>query len=273
MSKGYLLVCFGKEYIEEAYNLVLLLRKFGDENPVSILCNKEEIEIVKSFKVFDKAIEFDFNNELSFLDKTPFEKFGGTPKIMLVDYLPYDETIYLDTDVLVQYNTENVWNLFKQYNQAFVCMAVSADETDPLVISISKAIKKNVRDMIFPHSGIMYYNKTHDMFVEFSKTLKYFWKNYDSYGLNTRLFRSGKADEHAVMITMNKLDIKGIDGSKFPIMTHNYHKDIKLPSRIVTGGEMYGNISELDYPIPFVHMFKSHGKHHYNILLQRLLTI
>jgi hypothetical protein len=272
MTRGYLLLAFGRYYIDEASNLVRTLRKFGDEYPVSILCNREDIEYITSIKLFDKIIPFNFDNEFSTLDKTPFEKYGGTPKILMVDYSPYDETIYTDTDMLVQSNTKNVWDIMSSLNQSYVVTGINADLNDPLVIYLSKKLNKDVSKMYTIHSGIVYYNKLHTDFNLFSDTLKYFWKNYDEYGLSIRNFRDGKADEHAIFAAISKLNYEIINPFKFPIITHNYHSDIKLPSNIVTGGSMYTVSAILDSPIPFIHMFKDH-RNHYDVLYNRLINI
>jgi hypothetical protein len=272
MNRGYLLLAFGRYYIDEASNLVRTLRKFGDEYPVSVLCNSEDIEYITSIKLFDKIIPFDFNNEFSKMDKTSFEKYGSTPKILMMDYSPYDETIYTDTDMLVQSRTNKVWDKMSSLNQPYVVPGVSADLNDSVVISVSKNLNKDITKMHSIHSGIVYYNKTHTEFNLFSDTLKYFWKNYNESGLSVRSFRGGKADEHAILAAVSKLNYEVVNPLKFPIITHSYHSDIELPSNIVTDGNMYSVLTTLDSPIPFIHMFKIH-RNHYDILYDRLINM
>lgn len=273
MSRGYLLLCFGKEYVDEACNLVRTLRKFGDAYPVSILCNSEDIEYANSTELFDKLIIFDFNNEFSKMDKTSFEKYGGTPKILMMEYSPYDETIYTDTDMLVQSNTENVWNIMSSLHQPYVVTGVPASLNDGLMISLSENLNKDISEMNSVHSGIVYYNKTHKEFDLFLETLKYFWIKYDEYGLSIRSFRGGKADEHAILAAITKLNYKVINPTIFPIITHNYHYDIELPSKIVTGGSRYDVLAILESSPPFIHMFKEGRGEHYKILYERLINI
>jgi hypothetical protein len=272
MNRGYLFLCFGKYYVDEASNLVRTLRKFGDEYPVSILCNSEDVHYANSTKLFDKVIVFDFDNEFSKMDKTPFEKYGGTPKILMMEYSPYDETIYTDTDMLVQSNTKSVWDEMALFNQPYVLTGLPADGNDPLIASLSKKLNKNITDMNFVHSGIVYYNKTHKDFNLFLETLKYFWKNYDEYNLSIRDFRGGKADEHAIFAAITKLNYEVINPTKVAIITHNYHGNIELPSNIVTGGDMHNILAKLNSPIPFIHMFK-HYREHYDILYNRLINM
>jgi len=272
MNRGYFFIAFGPRYIEEACNLVRLLRKFGDNYPASILCAAEEIEVIKSKNLFDKIIPFNFDNDFSKLDKTSFEKFGGTPKILMPEYLPYDETIYTDTDVLVQCNPVNVWNHFKDFNQPVVCTSAAPNIHDLLNINISNHLQKNISDVMQTHTGIVYFNKKNDKFDLFSEYLKYFWKNYSAYGLDVREFRGGKVDEHAFLAAVNKLDLKSASGATYPIMTHNYHYDIELPSNKITNGTMYNFMGELDSPPPFIHMFKENVRD-YIILYIRLMNL
>jgi len=272
MNRGYLFLCFGKHYVDEASNLVRTLRKFGDEYPVSILCNFEDVDYANSTKLFDKVIVFDFDNEFSKMDRTSFEKYGGTPKILMYDYSPYDETIYTDTDMLVQSDTSEVWNMMASYNQPYIATGGSVDANDILIRNISNKLNTPTSQMNVIHSGIVYYNKNHNEFQLFLETLKYFWQNYDEYGLSARNFRGGKADEHALIAASTKLNYKVIDPTKVAIITHNYHSDIELPSNIVTGGTMHNVLVKLDSPIPFIHMFKDNRKH-YDILYNRLMNI
>lgn len=272
MNRGYLFLCFGRYYVDEVCNLVRMLRKFEDEYPVSILCNLEDVDYANSTELFDKVIVFDFDNEFSKMDRTSFEKYGGTPKILMMEYSPYDETIYTDSDMLVQSNTKSVWDEMSSVNQPYVLTGAPADGSDNLIISLSKKLNKNIIDMNFVHSGIVYYNKTHKDFNLFLETLKYFWKNYDEYNLSIRNFRGGKADEHAILAAMTKLNYEVINPTKVAIITHNYHSNIELPSNIVTGGSMYNVLSELNIPIPFIHMFKNY-RNHYDILYNRLINM
>lgn len=273
MSRGYFLIAFGKNYIDEAVNFVKTLRKVGDKYPVSILCSESDIEYINQYQVFDKKIIFDFNNEFSDQNKTSFEKFGGTPKILMMEYIPYEETIYLDTDMIVQYDTSKVWDYFSEMDQCFVTTGFEPDENDEMIKVIRKKVNFNSETIYFIHSGIIYMNKTHLDYKSFYETLKFYWHNYYEFGLGIRLFRNGKADEHAIFVAYNKMNYKPINPYITPIITHNYHHDIELPSNIVTGGGRYNISAVLDTPPPFIHMFKDNRDNHYDVLLYRLLNM
>jgi hypothetical protein len=272
MSRGYFFLAFGKYYVDEAANLVRTLRKFGDRYPVSILCGENDVKYLESIGLFDKIIVFDFNNEYSNEDKTQFEKYGGTTKILMCEYSPYDETIFTDTDMLVQHNPKGVWDAMSSFNQAYVVTGGPADPNDILIQNISTKLNKPISEIHTIHSGIVYYNKKHKDFDLICDKLKFYWKNYHEFGLDARLFRDGKVDEHAILAAMADINYITINPCIIPIITHNYHYDIELPSNIVTGGNMYEIWAELESPIPFIHMFKN-NRNHYEILYERLINL
>jgi hypothetical protein len=273
MTRGYLLISFGKAYIHEAVNLSKLLNKFGNKYPISIICSKDDFDYVKSFCIFDDIISFDFDNELSKNDETGFEKYGGTPKILIPDYLIYDETIFLDTDMLVQTNPENVWKYMKEINQCCVATGGPQYEGNQMVDILSEKLNIEKNKIFALHSGILFYDKTHPDFDKFSENLKFFWKNYNEYGLMIDAFRGGKADEHALIAASASLGYVPINPLESSIITHNYHSDIELPSKIVTGGIRYNVQAILEYPPPFIHMFRANGENHYEILYERLINL
>lgn len=274
MNRGYFLIAFGKEYILEASNLVNTLRKFDKTTPVSLLCSEIDLDLANSTNLFDKTIVYNFQNELSINDKTKFERFGGTPKITMTDYSPYDETIYTDSDVLVQSNPTFLWEYFKNLNQPYIVTGGKVHKNDILSKTFASKINKNPEELYQVHSGLVYFNKKNKKFLDFIKKLKFYWNNYYEEGLGISIFRDGKADEHAIFATINDLGYgEVVNPTIIPTMTHNYHDDIELPSNIVTGGSRYNILARLDYPPPFIHMFRDGGVNHYETLYKRLINM
>lgn len=271
MNRGYFFVAFGKQYIEEVKMLVNTLRKVGDTLPISVLTSNEDFDYCKSLNIFDEIIVYDFNNELSLSAKTAFEKYGAIPKILMLKLTPYDESIFVDSDTLCQYNPENVWNLMRQKNQA-VCtigLEYSPDWHFGFNHIVSENLGKNVPET---HTGIVYWNKNNSDFDKFYDTLINVWNTYDSYKL-LKQFRGGRVEEPVYAVTFALMNYLPIDGTKYAIMTHNYHSEIKLPSNIITGGIMYNILTKLDSPIPFIHMFKDNRGAHYEIIYNKLMNM
>lgn len=273
MSRGYFFIALGKEYVDEVSNLVRTLRKVGDVYPASILCKKEDIDYINQLELYQHAIPYEFDNEFIKDDKTNFEKYGGTPKIMMTEYTPYDETIYTDADVLVQSNPSELWDYMKSMNEPYIATGGKCDINDSLAIVIAKKINKLPNELNLTHSGLIYFDKNNYKFKEFIKVLKFYWKNYYEENLSVSEFRGGKADEHAIFAAINSMNINVLDPTKIASITHNYHYDIDLPSKIVTGGSRYNILTTLESPPPFIHMFKDGRDVHYKLLYERLINI
>lgn len=273
MKRGYFLIAFGRPYITEACNLVKTLNKFGNTYPISILSSESDKEYIESFSMFERVIIYNFDNEFSKIDKTHFEKYGGTPKILMTDYSPYEETIFLDSDVLVQSNPNFLWELLNSMNEPYIVTGGKCDKEHTLAKVISQKINKKPEELNLTHSGFVYFNKANYKFNFFTDKLKFYWKNYYEENLNVSFFRQGKADEHAIFATINTNNICVIDPTIIPTITHNYHYDIELPSNIVTGGNRYSVLKILESPPPFIHMFRDGGGNHYELLYERLMNI
>jgi hypothetical protein len=159
------------------------------------------------------------------------------------------------------------------FNQAYVVTGGPADSNDILIQNISTKLNKPISEIHSIHSGIVYYNKKHKDFDLICDKLTFYWKNYYEFGLDARLFRGGKVDEHAILAAMADINYISINPCIIPIITHNYHDDIELPSNIVTGGNRYNVQAILEYPPPFIHMFRANGGNHYEILYERLINL
>ncbi len=273
MSRGYLFIALGKEYVDEVSNLVRTLRKVGDTYPASILCKKEDVDYINQLGLYHYSIPYEFDNYLALNDKTNFERYGGTPKIMMSEYTPYDETIYTDADILVQSNPAELWDYMKSMNEPYITTGGKSDINNQLSVVIGKKINKLPNELNLTHSGLVYFDKTNYKFNEFIKLLKFYWENYYEENLAVSEFRGGKADEHAIFAAVNTMNIKVLDPTKVPSITHNYHYDIELPSKIVTGGSRYNVLTILESAPPFIHMFKDGRGEHYKILYERLINI
>ena len=97
-QRGFITIATGKElYYRIAHNLLCSYKLSGGKYPFAIICDREN-EYSASF---DKVIQI-VNPTNSYLDK-----------LRLIDYTPYDETIFIDADCLVYGNIDSWWNLFE----------------------------------------------------------------------------------------------------------------------------------------------------------------
>jgi len=109
-SKGYCVFADGEEYIQQSYLAALSLKASGNDLPVSIITNNT---IPQQYThVFDKIVEIPWykSDETRLKTQNRWKIYHATP---------YDETIVIDSDVLVLQNLNYAWNLLKNYEVYF----------------------------------------------------------------------------------------------------------------------------------------------------------
>jgi lipopolysaccharide biosynthesis glycosyltransferase len=268
MTEGYLLVAIGKNYIDECYNLSLTLRKNKDFRPISIIINEEDREYALSKNIFDHILKFDTKSKLFDDCNTSFEKYGVYSKITLDKYLPYDKNIYLDSDVLCIYDTQEVWNIFNKSNQSVQAIGFEKDPSWHFgkLENVSKKYGKNVPHT---HSGILYVLKSQETYDFFEYCRETFYK-HDEYGCS-REFRGGIADEILFAISFSKFNYLPHDNLESQIMTFNLPYDCDIPSRIQT--VKYPMIRILNNNIAFVHMMDKQYGYAYKNIFNKILNM
>lgn len=95
-TKGILLIAFGKPgYGFAAYNMALSIKKFNPKLPITLLADSVATAYLEKWMLssFDSVVS------LSAQDHTHKNKFEPAKvKCQIYNYLPYDETLYLDVD-------------------------------------------------------------------------------------------------------------------------------------------------------------------------------
>lgn len=269
MSRGYLFLAFGTQYINEVINLVKMIRKSGDTLPISVVCGKDDNEKIQNTNLFDKIIIENFDDSIFSDDelcKTSFEQFCLIPRLLFYKYLVYDETIITDTDMLCQYNPSNVWNIMASLNQAVVMTGKNHSPKWHFGYNeeISKNLGKNVPES---HGGIFYIDKNHNDFDKFFELSIDVYKKYDEYGLK-RMFRDGRVDEPVFAIVNALIDYKVLEFCEHPIITFNYGGNHEIPSKLQTICD-----KELENYIPFIHMFKKGNSPDYKKLFKKIMNL
>lgn len=99
MTKGFVTIATGQErYFELARNLLRSYRLFASEKyPFAIICDKKN----QYTEEFDDVILLD-HAYCNYLDK-----------LQLYEYLPYDETIFIDADSLAYGGLDEWWHIFR----------------------------------------------------------------------------------------------------------------------------------------------------------------
>ena len=111
MSKGYMLVALGNDYVEQACLCAASIKKTQDISNVSIMTN--DAIPTKYKNLFDKIIEVPQRKS----DKS----FYSTEHRWKVFHVtPYEETIVLDTDILFLTNIDYIWDTLKGFSVGFL---------------------------------------------------------------------------------------------------------------------------------------------------------
>jgi len=106
-SKGFVIFADGDDYVRQAYLCAMSIRATENEYPVSIItCNN----VPKKYQwVFDKIID------IPWYKKTD-TRFKTEHRWKVYHATPYEETIVLDSDLLVLQNLNYLWSLFANYD-------------------------------------------------------------------------------------------------------------------------------------------------------------
>jgi hypothetical protein len=172
----------------------------------------------------------------------------------------------MDTDILCQYSTEQVWKLMSAVDQAVVTVGTnySPHWNFGFNYEVSENLGKNVPET---HTGIIFFNRNHKDFNNYFELLPKIYVDYETYKLR-RLFRGGRADEPIFAVANAIFEYKVLEFSETPIITFNYEDSVELPSKLQTFGHSinYENRKELDNYITFIHMFKPYRNEYFKIL-------
>lgn len=225
-TRGFITIATGDDwYYKIALNLLISYR-YCTKNPLpfAILADREN-EITKEF---DKVIILD-NASGSYIDK-----------LRLGDYLPFDETIFIDADCLAY---DDLNDLFQVFNEAddFSCLGGTAPLTEefsgwfslltfPEVTNQnSGVINRETAKRIFDHTiglhGGMYYIKntktTHKVFHDALKCVeKYMYYNFHIF--------DKPADEPVLALAMAMNNCKPINFDNYALFCFWRYPNMKL---------------------------------------------
>lgn len=171
MSKGFLVLAQNSDdvdYIQQAYALALSIKLHqNDVDKLSLITNDEVPEEYKS--VFDQIIPIPyFNKDINSLFKTEhrYQMYYATP---------YDETIVLDTDMLLLDDISLWWDYCSNHDIKF-CNRIKNYKLETVVDTVHrKAFISN--NLSSPYFALHYFKKS-DYAKEFYKVLEFVCNNW-----------------------------------------------------------------------------------------------
>jgi hypothetical protein len=172
MSKGFLIFAQNTktvDYLKQAYCLALSIKNSQQQfSNVSLVTNNK---VPKKYqKVFDQIIP------IPWVDDSTVTRYAGEHRWKLFHVTPYDETIVLDSDMLVLEDISTWWNQCGNYDIA-ICSRVKNHKLE--VVSndfYRKAFTSN--NLTSTYFGLHYFKKT-DTAYTFYKALEFVCNNWE----------------------------------------------------------------------------------------------
>ena len=171
MSKGFILFAQNTQktdYVKQAYALALSI-KHSQSTTTSVSLVTNDPVPKKYYKVFDQIIPIPW-----------FTTAGDSPlaaehRWKLYHCTPYDETIVLDTDMLLLEDIAEWWNYCRNYDVKF-CSRIKNHKLDTVVDKVHrKAFEAN--KLTSPYYALHYFKKN-DKALEFYRVLEFVCNNW-----------------------------------------------------------------------------------------------
>jgi len=105
-NRGFVIYADGKEYVKQAYLCALSLKVNNNKYPVSLITPNPVPK--NRAQVFDQVIDVPWYKETD-------SRFHTENRWKIYHATPYEETVVLDSDVLVLQDLEHFWDLMQNY--------------------------------------------------------------------------------------------------------------------------------------------------------------
>lgn len=171
MSKGFLVLAQNtpeSDYIKQAYALALSI-KLTQDTPISVITNDSIPE--QYLHAFDKVIPIPFS------DSAKRKKWKVQNRWKFFHATPYDETIVLDTDMLVLGNFSKWWKYCENKDIVF-CSKVLNYKLESVLQDPYHRKTFISNNLTNPYSALQYFKKS-DAALEFYKVLEFVVKNWE----------------------------------------------------------------------------------------------
>ena len=169
MSKGYLVFAQNSEtdYVRQAIALAASLKNSGNNQPISIVT--DDTIPAEYVPLFDKVIPIPWG------DDAVRSQWKIENRWKLYHLTPYEETVVLDSDVLVTATLDNLWKFVDTFEVYFT--SVVADFKSRPVVDLTYRQTFIQNDLPNLYSGLYYFKKS-EFAREFFETLELVVKNY-----------------------------------------------------------------------------------------------
>ena len=171
VSKGFLVLAQNTDavdYIQQAYALALSIKMSQITNNISLVTNDVVPEEYAS--VFDNIIPIPFGDS-----STP-SIYRAENRWKLYHVTPYDETIVLDTDMLLLEDISSWWKYCENYDIRF-CNRIKNYKLETIVDTVHR--KSFISNNLSSPYHALHYFKKNTFSLEFYKTLEFVCNNWE----------------------------------------------------------------------------------------------
>ena len=237
MTRGFVTIATGAErYFNIARNLLWSYRQFASEKyPFAIICDRENEYTAE----FDDVILLK-EAHCNYLDK-----------LQLYDYLPYDETIFIDADSLAYGDLDEWWDIFKDADNfsLFGYAWTDLKSGRGWFVPDGTGEFKDKITFIPDFNGGIYYMRKSEKCRKIFELANYFAVHFGEYAFNG--FDSA-ADEPCLALAMAVEQCMPLDIKEKGLVFAPARKDIELDiSKPVAF--YYGKNAEDGYNVSLVH--------------------
>jgi len=100
-QKGILYIATGEDFIREATLSAKSVKSAMPDIPIAIATEQTKVDSVFDMRISVKDPNYDFDDQIKYLSKTPFDK-----------------TLYLDTDIYINTDVSDLFNLIEEFDIA-----------------------------------------------------------------------------------------------------------------------------------------------------------
>lgn len=205
MTQGYIFIANGEKYANMLKTYTIpSIRHFDKTRPISVLTSTPEF--------FDSSVHIilydpeEQRKKYAHLQQSEYFILGTIPKLVIFDLSPYDETLYLDADVINMKDIEPFWTECSASDKQIIIAGESdANNRAPSHWhwnSINTVMQRTGLNIPRINGGVHYWRRITD----FMSVIEPYLMNPLKYSIKP-LFRGGFVDEIFISIY---LGIKGI---------------------------------------------------------------
>ncbi len=167
MKRGILYIAFGDNFIKEATISAESVKRHSPNIPITIFS--------------DKPINSEYVDNYAIIDPQHIRA-----KVDFITETPYDETIFLDSDTIIDYDISDMFELLNKYDFA-ICHDLARKRKN--VSSLIPEYSKIPYGFSEVNPGVMVFNKSKSVMDFFDLWKKYFYQYQDKWPYEQPTFR------------------------------------------------------------------------------------